>query len=130
MEESCNGGGSDGGGGGGRSDGGGLRLMVRLEIEGTRMQVRVTRVQIGDNLAQSRAMHLANVQTLIWVPMFGPKTEFYLRRRKILAAAQIEKGVCIRVGISTRDQYGLQSSQRYAIYHPAASISGHFIYIP
>ena len=45
-----------------------------------------------------------------------------------------------QVGISTRDQYGsqssqrdqygLQSSQRHAIHHPTASISGHFIYIP
>ena len=35
-----------------------------------------------------------------------------------------------QVGISTQDQYGLQSSQRHAIHHPAASISGHFIYIP
>jgi hypothetical protein len=25
---------------------------------------------------------------------------------------------------------GLQSSQRHAIHHPAASISAHFIYIP
>jgi hypothetical protein len=35
-----------------------------------------------------------------------------------------------QVGISTQDQYGLQSSQRYAIHHPAASTSAHFIYIP
>jgi hypothetical protein len=41
-----------------------------------------------------------------------------------------EKKICIRVGISTRDQNGLQSSQRYTIHHPTASISGHFIYIP
>ena len=74
---------SDGGDGGGSSNGGGLRPKVRLEIEVTRMQLRVTPVQIGDNLAQSRAMRLVNVQT------FGsqclaskrPKTEFYLCRR-------------------------------------------------
>jgi len=35
-----------------------------------------------------------------------------------------------KVGISTRDQYGLQSSQRHAIQHPTPSISAHFIYIP
>jgi hypothetical protein len=35
-----------------------------------------------------------------------------------------------QVGISTQDQYGLQSSQWHAIHHPAASISAHFIYIP
>ena len=34
-----------------------------------------------------------------------------------------------QVGISTQDQYGLQSSQRHAIHHPTASISAHFIYI-
>jgi hypothetical protein len=34
------------------------------------------------------------------------------------------------VGISTHDQYGLQSSQRAHHHHPATSISGHFIYIP
>jgi hypothetical protein len=41
-----------------------------------------------------------------------------------------EKKICIRVGISTQDQNGLQSSQRYTIHHPTASISAHFIYIP
>ncbi len=35
-----------------------------------------------------------------------------------------------KVGISTRDQHGLQSSQRHAIHHPTSSISAHFIYIP
>ena len=35
-----------------------------------------------------------------------------------------------QVGISTQDQNGLQSSQRYTIHHPTASISAHFIYIP
>ena len=90
MEESC-GGGSDGGGGGGGSggsDGSGLmRPMVRLEIGGTRMQVKVTRLQLGNNLVQSRAMCIANVQT------FGsqclaskrPKTEFYLRNLSVCA---------------------------------------------
>jgi hypothetical protein len=87
LEESC-GGGSDGGGGGGGSDDGGLmRPMVRLEIGVTRMQVRVTRLQLGNNLVQSRAMRLANVQT------FGPqclaskrpKTEFYLRDLSVCA---------------------------------------------
>jgi hypothetical protein len=83
LEESCNGEGRDGGGGGGGSDGGGLRPMVRLEIEVTHMQVRVTRVQIGNNLAQSRAMRLANVQTFGSQCLVSkrPKTEFYLRRR-------------------------------------------------
>jgi hypothetical protein len=81
LEESCNGEGRDGGGGGGGSDGGGLRPMVRLEIEVTHMQVRVTRVQIGDNLAQCRAMRLANVQTFgsQCLASIRPKTEFYLR---------------------------------------------------
>ena len=41
-----------------------------------------------------------------------------------------EKKICIRVGISTRDQNGLQSSQRHAIHHPIAYISTHFINIP
>jgi len=35
-----------------------------------------------------------------------------------------------QVGISTRDQYGLQSSQRHATHHPTSSVSAHFIYIP
>ena len=41
-----------------------------------------------------------------------------------------EKKICIRVGISTPDQNGLQSSQRHATHHPTSSISAHFIYIP
>ena len=41
-----------------------------------------------------------------------------------------EKKICIRVGISTRDQNGLQSSQRYTTCHPTTSIIGHVIYIP
>jgi hypothetical protein len=82
------GGGSDGGDGGGGSDGGGLRTIiitqriipvilpcrtplswcrheveVRVEIGVTHMKVRFPRKQMGDYLAQSRAMHLANVQT-------------------------------------------------------------------
>ena len=47
------------------------------------LRVRVPRIHIGDNLAQIKAMRLANVQT------FGsqclaskrPKIEFHLRRR-------------------------------------------------
>jgi len=35
-----------------------------------------------------------------------------------------------KVGISTRDQYGLQSLQRHAIHPPTSSVSAHFIYIP
>ena len=46
------GGGSDGGGGGGGSDGGGYVERARGEEIGvTRMQVRVPRIHIGDNLA-------------------------------------------------------------------------------
>jgi hypothetical protein len=41
-----------------------------------------------------------------------------------------EKKICIRVGISTQDQNGLQSLQPHTIHHPTASISAHFIYIP
>ena len=41
-----------------------------------------------------------------------------------------EKKICIRVGISTRDQYPRLKSSRSAIHHPAPSVSGHFIYIP
>jgi hypothetical protein len=60
-----------------------LRPKVRVEIGVIRMQVRVPGIQIGNYLAQSRTMRLANVQT------FGsqclaskrPKTEFYLCRR-------------------------------------------------
>jgi hypothetical protein len=39
-----------------------------------------------------------------------------------------EKKIWIRVGISTWDQNGLQSSQRHVIHHPTSSISAHFIY--
>ena len=42
----------------------------------------------------------------------------------------VKKKICIRVGISTRDQNGLQSSQSHAIHRPISSISAHFIYIP
>ena len=38
-------------------------VRVEMEIGVTRMQVRVPQIQIGDNLAQSRAMRLVNVQT-------------------------------------------------------------------
>jgi hypothetical protein len=48
----------------------------------------------------------------------------------VLICTKISEKKRTQVGISTRDQYGLQSSQRHAIHHPAASISAHFIYIP
>jgi hypothetical protein len=83
LEESC-GGSSDGGGGGGGSDCGGLmKPMVRLEIGVTRMHIRVPRIHIGDNSAQIKAMHLANVQTFGTQCLASkrPKTEFYLHRR-------------------------------------------------
>ena len=38
-------------------------VRVEMEIGVTHMQVRVPQIQIGDNLAQSRAMRLVNVQT-------------------------------------------------------------------
>jgi hypothetical protein len=88
------GGGSDGGGVGGGSDGGGYVERARGEEIGvTRMQVRVPRIHIGDNLAQIKAMRLANVQT------FGSqcfaskqsKKEIWLRRSQIYRGAQIEK---------------------------------------
>jgi hypothetical protein len=41
-----------------------------------------------------------------------------------------KKKICIRVGISTRDQYLRLKSSRSVIHHPASSISAHFIYIP
>ena len=41
-----------------------------------------------------------------------------------------KKKICIRVGISTRDQYPRLKSSRSAIHHPAFSVSGHFFYIP
>ena len=41
-----------------------------------------------------------------------------------------EKTNCIRVGISTRDQYLRLKSSRSAIHQPTSSISAHFIYIP
>ena len=82
MEESC-GGGSDGGGGGGGSSGGGLmKPMASLEIGVTRMQVSVPRIHIGDNLAQIKAMRLANVQTFgsnVWRPninLSAPQIDF------------------------------------------------------
>ena len=63
------------------------------EIGVPRMQVRVPRIHIGDNLAQIKAMRLANVQT------FGSqcfaskqsKKEIWLRRSQIYRGAQIEK---------------------------------------
>ena len=64
-----------GGGGGGGSDGGGRWEVGERargeEIGVTRMQVRVPRIHIGDNLAQIKAMRLANVQTFgsnVWRP--------------------------------------------------------------
>ena len=41
-----------------------------------------------------------------------------------------EKKIFFWVGISTRDQNGLQSSQRYFPHRPTTSIIGHYIYIP
>jgi hypothetical protein len=41
-----------------------------------------------------------------------------------------EKKICIRVGISTKDQYLRLKSSRSAIHHPTYSMSAHFIYIP
>ncbi len=41
-----------------------------------------------------------------------------------------EKKICIRVGISTPDQYLRLKSSLSAIHHPTSSISAHFIYIP
>ncbi len=45
------------------------------------MQVRVPRIHIGDNLAQIKAMRLANVQT------FGSNVE---RLNRVLSAPQID----------------------------------------
>ena len=41
-----------------------------------------------------------------------------------------KKKICIRVGISTRDQYPRLKSSRSATHHPAPSVSGQFFYIP
>jgi hypothetical protein len=41
-----------------------------------------------------------------------------------------EKKICIRVGISTLDQYLHLKSSRSAIHHPTSSNSAHFICIP
>ena len=52
------------------------------EIRVTRMQVRVPRIHIGDNLAQIIAMRLANVQTFgsnVWRPninLSAPQIDF------------------------------------------------------
>ena len=52
------------------------------EIGVTRMQVRVPRIHIGDNLAQIKAMRLANVQTFgsnVWRPninLSAPQIDF------------------------------------------------------
>jgi hypothetical protein len=58
-----------------------LRPEVRVEVGVTRMQVRVPCIQIGDYLALSRAMHLANVQT------FGPNV---WRPNRVLSVPQID----------------------------------------
>ena len=47
------------------------------------MQVRVPRIHVGDNLAQIKAMRLANVQT------FGSNV---WRRNRVLSAPQIDFG--------------------------------------
>jgi hypothetical protein len=87
------GGGSDGGsgrggggGGGGGSNGGGVRPEVRVEIGVTRMQVRVPCIQIGEYLAQSRAMHLANVQ------IFG--SQCLASKQSSICAA--DRFICVR----------------------------------
>jgi hypothetical protein len=52
------------------------------EIGVTRMQVRVPRIHIGDNLAHIKAMRLANVQTFgsnVWRPninLSAPQIDF------------------------------------------------------
>ena len=52
------------------------------EIGVTRMQVRVPRIHIGNNLAQIKAMRLANVQTFgsnVWCPninLSAPQIDF------------------------------------------------------
>ena len=67
------------------------------EIGVTRMQVRVPRIHIGDNLAQIKAMRLANVQTFgsnVWRPninLSAPQIDFRLRFLSAPHAAQIEK---------------------------------------
>ena len=59
-----------------------MKPMVRLEIGVTRMQVSVPRIHIGDNLAQIKAMRLANVQTFgsnVWRPninLSAPQIDF------------------------------------------------------
>ena len=56
-----------------------------VEVGVTRMQVRVPCIQIGDYLAQSRTMPLANVQT------FGPNV---WRPYRVLYVPQIDLSVC------------------------------------
>jgi hypothetical protein len=63
--------------------------------------------------------HLILIRTIICI------TSFVWIHTKIS-----EKKICIQVGISTRDQNGLQSSQRHTIHYPTSYISAHFIYIP
>ena len=75
MEESCC------GGSGGSNGGELMKPMVRLEIGVTRMQVSVPRIHIDDNLAQIKAMRLANVQT------FGSNV---WRPNRVLSAPQID----------------------------------------
>jgi hypothetical protein len=41
-----------------------------------------------------------------------------------------KKKICIRVGISTRDQYPRLKSLRSAILHPTPLVRGHFFKIP
>ena len=72
-----------------------MKPMVRLEIGVTHMQVRVPLIHIGDNLAQIKAMCLANVQTFgsnVWRPnrvLSAPQIDsicgvFYVYLRNIL----------------------------------------------
>ena len=66
-----------------------------MEIGVTRMQVRVPRKQIGDTLAQSRAMHASSECPNIWVPMFGVQTSKN-RVLSVYLCVQIEKwSICM-----------------------------------
>ena len=58
---------------------------MRVEVGVTRMQVRVLCIQIGDYLAQRKAIRLANVQT------FWPNV---WRRNRVLSVPQIDLSVC------------------------------------
>jgi len=63
-----------------------MRPEVKVEIGVTRMQVRVPRIQTGDNLAQIKAMHLANVQ------IFG--SQCLASKQSSICAA--DRFICVR----------------------------------